>query len=699
MPQAIPIVIAAAASAATAAGVAGVGVLGATAFTIGTTAISVGAVLGGVLSVVGTIAGALLNRPPDAAKQSIEAAVPQVDAKPAKRFGLGRYKFGGQRVASFERDRALYSVYIFGAHPFALGDWSLFLDDREVDGFEGNPFDMTGPGARPLAPETLEPSTFWLSAGNHTQSPQEWIDAGLIMASDRWEGMPVLWLKSDGTSARDFNKNYPRGANREVQLLCDGGLWIDPATQVEEWSATPAVIGYGLMRHALGLSLGPDDLDAQAFADAAIIEQTPLNGMPRYEMNGVIVLTQDRGDFIVNFENAAASQIVLQGGRWSYIPGVARQASMILTTEHIAGPPSLTLQGDSDSRFNSVEGSFIDPVLFTTATNALYTDEAALAEDRQLRLMQPQQPHVTNPDQAQRLDVIALRSSRLQRSWSGQFSGRAIFLTVGDVVTTQFGMSMWRDGPAIVRRAKTEVIEIDGRPEEINQLELREYDPDAFEPLDGLPPYISASGDMRIIERHATPPQPSVTWSGSGSSRAAELRVNVNLFAEVVEWDYSLNGGAEWITLPDVTLRGITTTPLRQESLQSGAVVRWRLRYAGGERLNGPYRETPDYTVPGAQPIPAPTGSITGAPPPGIPTTWAIPDDARIDALEIYSSDDLSERDPLQGTRVVLIPATPDTTETHDDSPAMPASRRYWGRCYGGSASGPWSDPVDYQGA
>lgn len=704
MPQAIPIIISAAAAAATAAPV-GAGLLGTALFTVGTLTVTVGTIVGGVLSIAAAVVGTLLNRAPDAGKQSIEATVPRVDAKPPKRIGVGRFKFGGRRVHTATTERDLYASYLVASHHFAIGEWTLFIDDREVETWEGDPFDMAV-GATVISPEVMEETTFWISGGGHTQAPQAFIDAGVIDIADRWDDLTMVWVKSGGVSAKDFNKAYPRGPDRELQLLCDGGIWLDPATQIPAYTATPAVIAYTLMQDDLGLGYEAEDLTTQSFADSAIIEQQPVplaagGTHPRYEMNGTIDLTSDRGDFIAAIQNCAASNIVLQGGKWAYLPGVAQQSVMTLNRSHLAGPESIVLAGESDARYNTVEGSFIDPTLYTPATNPLYQDEAALAIDGVLRLAQPQHPHVTQPVQAQRLDHISLRSSRLQRTLSAPFTGRAIFLTEGDVITTSFELPFWVDGPAIVRNAKLQVSDRDGTPIEVNMLELQEYDPTTFEwAVVDEQPYIGPTPAIRFIERHEVPTISDVGFSGSGPTRSVEIRASGPKEASSIEWEYTLNDGADWITLQALNYEGafsFALFTLRQESLPSGAVVRWRLRVAGGEKLTSDWYETSDYTVPGAQPLPEPSGVVASSTAMSVAIDWSIPDDDRIDTLEIYRlMNGGGEPDPLQGSRVALLPVSHDTTETYDNTGLVAGTYRYWARCYGGELSGGWSVPVDH---
>ena len=696
MPAAIPIIIAAGASAATAAGAAGVGVLGATAFTIAGASVSIGAVVGAALSLAATFAGALLNKPPDVGSQSVEATVPRIDPRPPKRRAFGRYRFGGRRIMSITQGRDLYSAYLIASHPMEIGnDWTLFIDDREAEVFDGDPFDMEV-GGRILEPQSLDRTIVWISGGDHTKAPQQWLDEGVIEASDRWDGLSMIWVTSRGARAQDFNVMYPRGANREVQILCDGGRWIDPETQIETFTATPARIAYALMRDDLGLAFDPSDLDAQSFAGAALIEG------PVFEMNGVLDATSDRGDFIAAVQNVAASSIVFQSGKWAYIPGVARQSVMTLEQDMLAGPPRITLIGEPDEKFNTVEGSFVDPDFFTVAPNPLFQDEEALLEDGEERLQQPQHTHVTNPIQSQRLDRLGLRRTRRQRGLSASFSGRAIFLTEGDVVTTNFGLPFWQDGMAIVRRARTEIEDSGGQPVEVNQMELLEYDPSDFEfdvTTDYIP-YTPLAQTARDFARYSAPIFRSVAFLGSGSMRAAEMTLDPIAQAAVLEWQYTLNGGSNWIDLPEIRLSESGTSDnspvmLRQEALPSGANVRWRFRSAGGESLTSNWTETTDYLVPGSQQITAPNGSASATFGNTVTTAWAIPNDPRIDQLEIYRIANHTEIDPLQGSRIAFVAADAGAEVIFDDEGLPPGNYRYWARCYGGPLAGSWSAPLD----
>lgn len=689
MPQAIPIVFTAAAAAASASTA---GVLGTTLFTVLGTAVTVGKVVGAALSIAGSLLGAVLNRPPNVGEQSLQVRVPTVDARPPKRLALGYYRFGGRMIHRATQGRDYFATYLLASHPMALGQWVLHIDDRVVEAYTGDPFNPDQ-GAYITAPDSLAGGIFWISTGVDARPPTDWVERGLLSSTDRGDDLTVLFLRSQGIRAQDFSVKYPNAGNRQVQLRADGGRWRDPATQAEVYSPTPARISYALMRHPLGLNYAAEGIDAASFADAALIEESLIGGRPRYAMNGAIDLTGDRGDFVAAIQGAAAAQIVMQGGRWTYIPGVPRQSVMTLDDSHMVGPPSLNLTGDPEQRYNMAEGSFIDPTLYTAATNPLLRDDAAILTDGQEKMFQPQHPHVTEPGQAQQLDAFALRNSRMQKTLSAPFSGRAIFLSKGDIVTTNFvHLPLWRSGQCIVEKAQSRYIQSGDGVIEVNELTLRVYDPDAFEWSSAdEQPYYSPASTSSGVNTHPLPPLPVVTFSGQGDTRAATLTLTGEAGLSL-EWEASLNTGADWSPRQAVDIPASGSLSLGDSGLPSGADMRWRLRYAGGESLTGPWRETPDYVIPGASPIPAPSGAWQGS----AAINWMIPNDPRIDALEIHRAAGTVETNPMEGVRVDRIPAVPNGSTTYTDTTGLADGYyRYWARCYGGLAAGEWSAPVD----
>lgn len=397
MPQAIPIVVAAAATGAAAA-------FTSTAFTVFGLAVSYGALASTAISVAGALLQGALQRKPGAARVSGERQNTVNQAAQHRGRCFGRVKVGGALILydATEGDE-LVQLVAHGQGPHhavvahELDGEAATLD---ADGLVVSPAKWAGrvrvvtrPGAATQAamPELTTRLSYWTAA-------------------HRADGLACTAVIQSRVSAQEQAKVYPGGVLNYRQTLDGADDVLDPRTGQRGWSENPALLTAWRLTSADGLALAEAAVDWDSVAAAADLCDAPM----ALKGGGVEPAFRAAGRF--SYEDAPAEVLrailaccdgdlyLTDAGLVAIRLGAADvDATAVFQACHVA---ALTLQRGPGvlDRYNSVVAVYTDPARDYQPVSAPAVRDAAAIEAAGVeRVFELELGYCPSATQAQRL--------------------------------------------------------------------------------------------------------------------------------------------------------------------------------------------------------------------------------------------------------------------------------------------------------
>lgn len=220
-----------------------------------------------------------------------------------------------------------------------------------------------------------------------------------------------------------------------------------------EQSATYTNNSAWVLRDFLTSSYGLDDdqIDYASFEAAAdVCAETGVlsDGSEQYQVNGVVDLSQSKGDVLTQLVATCGGSLFWGSGYWKLFAGDFVTPTKTLTMDDLRSPITLNTKASMRDNFNRVSGTFIDedndfistdypPVESSTFLN----DDNNVEANMDLPL-----PFTTNSKAAQRLAKQMLFRSREQISVTADFGLEALDVEVGDFVKFRNERYGWDTG-------------------------------------------------------------------------------------------------------------------------------------------------------------------------------------------------------------------------------------------------------------
>ena len=430
----------------------------------------------------------------------------------------------------------------------------------------------------------------------------------------------------------------------------------DPRTSTTAYSNNAALCIRDYLISKYGLdSLG--DTNDTSFSTAANVcdESVALAGggsENRYEINGVISLSQAPGDILADMMTSCAGTLFWGQGKWHLKAGDYTSSVQTFTLDDFRGPITLETKHSRRNNFNVVRGTFVDANQdYVRADYPEIRSTVWIAEDADIEsAIDLSLPLTTSSAMAQRLAKMTLFRSREQMTMTADFSLKALDVEVGDIVaitnarygmtTKEFEVVGWRffnDGDAGDQRVN---------------LTLRETSSAAFDwsaeeaDLDGNDPTLpSTSSNLNISNLVAT---------GGGRTTSDGTFINSVILSWTEPNDFFVSYyDVEWKATADSNYSTTTTTQgsIELSPLVDGVQYTIRVRAVTASGRRGPYSTVTftgggDTTAPGLPTSVSATGGFKY-----ISIDWTNPADSDFNFVEIYENDvDNSSTATLVGT-------------------------------------------------
>ena len=417
----------------------------------------------------------------------------------------------------------------------------------------------------------------------------------------------------------------------------------DPRTSTTAYSNNAALCIRDYLISKYGLDSSGDTNDT-TFSTAANVcdESVSLVGSGtenRYEINGVINLSQSPGDILADMMTACAGTLFWGQGKWHLKAGDYTSSVQTFTLDDFRGPITLDTKHSRRNNFNVVRGTFVDANQdYVRADYPEIRSTVWIAQDNDVEsAIDLTLPLTTSGTMAQRLAKMTLYRSREQMTMTADFSLKALDVEVGDIVAitnSRYGMTAkefevigWRffnDGDAGDQRVN---------------LTLRETSSAAFdwnaeeEDIDGNDPTLpSPTSDLTIT---------NLVAAGGGRTTSDGTFLNSVILTWTAPNDFFISYyDVEWKATADSNYNTTTTTQgsIELSPLVDGVQYTIRVRAVGINGRRGPYATVTftgggDTTAPGLPTSISATGGFKY-----ITINWTNPADSDLNFVEIYEN-------------------------------------------------------------
>lgn len=438
-------------------------------------------------------------------------------------------------------------------------------------------------------------------------------------AAHRLRGLAYLYIRLQ------FSQDvFPNGVP-EITATIKGRKVYDPRTLTTAWSDNPALCLRDYLTQDFGLQSPDSEVDDVVIAAAANICDETVEGETRYTCSGAFLTDAAPADVLDNMLTSMGGLLWHAQGAWRMKP--AYYATPVLTLDEGDLRSGLKVQTRVPRRdnFNTVRGVWRGPESNWQETDYAPVSETAFvtADGGVERAADVNLPFATSHLAAQRIARIALRQQREQVTISGTFGLRAFAVQVGDVVQINNSRLGWVNKTFEVVRWTFGLT--DDMALEV-QMSLRETSADVYtdvpgevfeqnnttliSPYDVPPPGITLDTALRVInEQVAGVLIISLTGGNSG-------------FRERFEVEYKPSAEPDWIFVGSSDDRRFEV-PLIADGLYDV-----RARSVNTLGVRGPYNTVENwFAAPFAEP-PATvqnfTGNVVGN---SLHLTWdAVPD-------------------------------------------------------------------------
>ena len=367
---------------------------------------------------------------PTPANLSPSLGVP--NSLPPVRHIYGKVKIQGSPAPWRVDGRDLYGCLILNSRPSDGGDFSLRVDKENIT-LTGDPFDFTGPGARPSSGVLQNHLIVWIGRGDQTGPPDLVLAnaSSIFNPTDAWSGLTVAWVIAAAGSAATFRERWASSPPEFEFTMKWSKVW-DPRDEDQDpddpdtwtWSNNQGLVALDAETQNPKEPLQLDLIDLETYktqADIADEEVTISTGTEkRYCANGLVLF--GAGELHSTLEPiyvAGASHRIRNGGLRAVTPGRFEEPELTIT-DYIGPDITIETLGPSRDLVTRLRTSFANEnVGYEEAELQEYEVPGATEDDGNLPTIgQLTLPMVTSPFQAMRITKITAYELRRQKTVS-----------------------------------------------------------------------------------------------------------------------------------------------------------------------------------------------------------------------------------------------------------------------------------------
>lgn len=354
------------------------------------------------------------------------------------------------------------------------------------------------------------------------------------------------------------------------------------------WSANWALIvahyllGYrqnGKLIYGVGVEAG--DIDWQQVADMADVCDTTVDGAAKYEIGGIIPISNDHEAVIKQLESAIDGKVAKIGGKhYIYAPhDDTADVKMVITDDDIIAQSGVNFSPSAglQTLYNTATGQYISPAqLFQFVSYPEVVETAALEDDGKARIVQYDFALLQSEKIAQRVARERIRRSRFTGSMSLAMGPKYIALKPFDVV--QVNIKETDNQPELFRvirivgsvngYAEIELIEEDASIYDVSSAlgpALTQLSPNAYDPTQAITPVNVQAANVVVQGEGSAKDAIRVTWNNPGAFvENSEVRYRVTgsdsdyIYVQTTSLSSAIISSIEPLTQYDIQVRHIT---------------------------------------------------------------------------------------------------------------------------------------------
>ena len=355
-----------------------------------------------------------------------------------------------------------------------------------------------------------------------------------------------------------------------------------------EWSANWALIvahyllGYrqnGKLIYGVGVEAG--DIDWQQVADMAAVCDTTVDGAAKYEIGGIIPISNDHEAVIKQLESAIDGKVAKIGGKYYiYAPhDDTADVKMVITDDDIIAQSGVNFSPTAglQTLYNTATGQYISPAqLFQFVSYPEVVETTALEDDGKARIVQYDFALLQSEKIAQRVARERIRRSRFTGSMSLAMGPKYIALKPFDVV--QVNIKETDNQPELFRvirivgsvngYAEIELIEEDASIYDVSSAlgpALTQLSPNAYDPTQAITPVNVQAANVVVQGEGSAKDAIRVTWNNPGAFvENSEVRYRVTgsdsdyIYVQTTSLSSAIISSIEPLTQYDIQVRHIT---------------------------------------------------------------------------------------------------------------------------------------------
>lgn len=281
-----------------------------------------------------------------------------------------------------------------------------------------------------------------------------------------------------------------------------------------------------------GVGVDPADIDWQQVADMATVCETLVDGKPKYQVAGIIPVTNNHESVIKQFEDAIDGKVAKIGGKYYiYAPhDDTADVKMVITDDDIIADSGVTFSPSAglQSLFNTATGQYVSPenlYQFTPYNDVV--EEQALADDGKARIVSYDFSMIQDAGIAERISRERIRRSRFTASMILAMGPKYIALKPFDVV--QINIRETNNQPELFRvirivgsingYAEVEFIEEDASIYDVSTPlgpALTQLNPNSYDPTQVITPVNLQATNVVVQGDSSAKDAIRVTWNNPG---------------------------------------------------------------------------------------------------------------------------------------------------------------------------------------
>lgn len=355
-----------------------------------------------------------------------------------------------------------------------------------------------------------------------------------------------------------------------------------------EWSANWALIvahyllGYrqnGKLIYGVGVEAG--DIDWQQVADMAAVCDSTVDGAAKYDIGGIIPISNDHEAVIKQLESAIDGKVAKIGGKYYiYAPhDDTADVKMVITDDDIIAQSGVNFSPTAglQTLYNTATGQYISPAqLFQFVSYPEVVETDALEDDGKARIVQYDFAMLQSEKIAQRVARERIRRSRFTGSMSLAMGPKYIALKPFDVV--QVNIKETDNQPELFRvirivgsvngYAEIELIEEDASIYDVSSAlgpSLTQLSPNAYNPTQVITPVNVQATNVVVQGEGSAKDAIRVTWNNPGAFvENSEVRYRVTgsdsdyIYVQTTSLSSAIISSIEPLTQYDIQVRHIT---------------------------------------------------------------------------------------------------------------------------------------------